>query len=976
MHNSLLEALAQRTSEDRYKMFVRKYGKPTYINEEMVAIGLQNFVAFFNEKCRQNNCIYDLSQIESIYSNRYDLSDDFMAKAEFECHYCDEKIRFGGFYTSQQLTDDVEAVFHELLAKKVAKLKETSSVNPSSPLLRRIDSKKKTKKMTVLNFSKDESKDIPNLILPFISTQLNINASQMLIFDSSDIKAKLSALKVPHLNNLENERAVKFKEEIKESTESDYKLAKLDELGLGNFLSQVPSFGDYKEALSLESMPLSVQKLLLVYWRIRFCKDKNRLLSFWMFDVVRKNGEIPRIVHCEHLSLNNKVVVNNIDFPYIYIAFKFDVHYLILEYSKLGGSLTFLNFLGPDIKTHPEPKEVDRLSNLAFYYFEKIDHDMFQSQLSVSSKTTQNVKLTCSPTLALSFIVLSKFYCMENNILEKVDILVSWILMELNVLKRTSLPATSLDKIDFIKDKELSNDLDDSTLRKEPSKRLIASKDVSIIINDASRTESRRSSKAILDHNNYYLAVPAPRSPSPKSINNSKLEFSNSRDQSQVKIESFSHISPVRSLVMDEKNQDNQIESPTQSKSPFKIQKKHKRPSIIERSEPVLKLSKNNILPDPATQDTEAEGANKTPNKGHIEEVKKLLQFYFNHDKLRYKVLSQKCSNQYGDSFIANLGMKMADLTSNEKRFDNQKGPYKILKFSDEAKFKKEYTDPLRRNNGESTPGLKPMKNYSIRRRVESFDGTPRNRIISENVTRNNSQAEKLKRSESTHNPLKLLKKDKINNINVSPGKEIRETNFNKALEYLEQSNLKLQAGFKGGPAEKCFIFKTDFFRDLVTDMDQEVYSINHKKVRHYTSEASEGVKSVFDLYQRVVVPVCHERNGLVEYRLIIVENNGREVGLFDPQGLGYSVQPNKNYVKSVIKYIVKEVELRTKVLADRNEIKSLNLPSPQDSRETESGNWCLFYLNNILQGKSPTSFSPKEEEGFVSKLSNQFSHQ
>ena len=116
--DSLYEALCSQIDEEKYKTFVKKKGKPTDLSEEVFEVGFDNFVPFLNTECRRSGCLYDLGMIHEQYSESFDVTDAFKFNATFMCHICEKEIKYGDFFTSEKLAEDVELLFRNKLVQK------------------------------------------------------------------------------------------------------------------------------------------------------------------------------------------------------------------------------------------------------------------------------------------------------------------------------------------------------------------------------------------------------------------------------------------------------------------------------------------------------------------------------------------------------------------------------------------------------------------------------------------------------------------------------------------------------------------------------------------------------------------------------------------------------------------------------------------------------------------------------------------
>lgn len=982
MRNVFLETIAEKTSSDKYVQFVKQNGKPGFLNEEIIIVGLQNFVPFINEVCTRSTCVYDLSQIEAIYSNRYDVSDDFKVNGDFDCHYCDENIKFGGFYTCQQLTDDVEVLFHQINAKKPMELK-----GEATPGLKRRTKRPRLtnikKKGTLILFN-DEQQDIPNQLIPLLAKKLNVTKTNNLVFDNSEFKEKLKAIKVPDFQEADFEAGWKFSEKVLESIPIDFELSTISKFSMGHLMDQMPTFEDIQDTLALHPIPLSVQKLLLIYWRVRYCKDRNKLLSIWLFEVVRKNGELKTLINCEKVANNSKMILNNIDSTSICLIVKFDISYIFMEYKKLGSKLIIYTFTSAKDDIPIQEKELARQSEIAEHYFEKINLDFFDSKLEIASKNVETIKLSCSICFALTHFVMIKYYNAEQQSLNNIDILMKWLIKELMIIR--SLEPEAIDrKLSELEEKELSLQYKEGSIEKKdtPSIKLIP-------VEELESSVSRRNSILIKRHNidentlnphtKNSLKASSTRKVSP--IIKNKHPFFN-RDLSVKvisRIDSVSQIAEFEESKVDIREKNNRT-AEVNYKSETNVKKlgmdimkfKHK-------PVPVIKLSKNNVIPDlsaKAASSKDDDDNNETGSK-QLSQVKNLLSFYFENDKNRYQILSSKCKDKYGAGFFQKLGGSISKINFGSAPQSRKS----IARPKEGSQFKRRQSAFSNQADDDGQIEGKEPKHgrtesigsrYYMSRAFPSVMKSP----TSEHATRNNTKSVHFKRHQGSlpKNDITISLKNSISRkVIFHPGSEVPPLSFDKALYFLEQDHLTRLASMKLNHLDKSFCFRTSFALDLIKDMNQEVYTINYKRVEHFTYKFTGKGHSIFDIHKRVIIPVCREVKGIVQYRVVVVENKGMKITIFDPQGTGLDSSMNKQCCRAVSKYVIKDLEVRSHMQIDKKAILLSTAESPADKDEAESGNWCLYYIGCMLRGDGPLLSSAEKKDKMMANITKQMS--
>lgn len=112
--DSFLETFAGLISEDKYSHFVARCGPIDDIPDEIRVVGQREAVPFINSGCRTSYCVYDISTLHELYSQEFDLTDDFRSDEHFTCFYCDEKISYKNFSTCESLVQAVDQFFGRL----------------------------------------------------------------------------------------------------------------------------------------------------------------------------------------------------------------------------------------------------------------------------------------------------------------------------------------------------------------------------------------------------------------------------------------------------------------------------------------------------------------------------------------------------------------------------------------------------------------------------------------------------------------------------------------------------------------------------------------------------------------------------------------------------------------------------------------------------------------------------------------------
>ena len=102
------EYMENRESLDAYVRWLKKIGREVGVGKDYKKDGEGGILPYFNTKCNSHRCVYDISRLREVYDEVAGLDQPVDDNEEFACQYCMEKIKFGDFYTCDQLRELVE----------------------------------------------------------------------------------------------------------------------------------------------------------------------------------------------------------------------------------------------------------------------------------------------------------------------------------------------------------------------------------------------------------------------------------------------------------------------------------------------------------------------------------------------------------------------------------------------------------------------------------------------------------------------------------------------------------------------------------------------------------------------------------------------------------------------------------------------------------------------------------------------------
>ena len=985
MSNEFLEAMSERSSEARYKEFVKKNGKPKYLTEELAVVGLLNFVPFFNTRCTRGSCVYDLSQIEHLYGAKYDMSDDFKEQGDFDCHYCDENIRFGDFFTAQALTDNLEELFHKI---KPSKKNPGSSKNLDSPKpIRRGAENGSMPIKTILNLlpSLESKQSVGKLMANFLSGKNMTKRVTAQIQDVATLKLRLMKFEVPDFRVKVAAKAESFCQDIIRSKAAQFKIRPREEFIIGELLEAMPSFEELQDFLALRRRPERVLSLLLAYWRARLCKERGKLLSLWMFAVPQTGRQIKR---CDGLLLDTRVIYANPDSTYLNLVFIEQEDYLLVEFCKTSGELTYVHFLPSKANALQDHRDLDRVSETAFDHFEKANADLFEGKLIVTSRRSEIVRSECHGNYCIWRFVLDKYFGCDASTLAQVDSITKHVVMELGLLLRTGVkPELNLSIIDsekggILQSKEgplispaNSSGSQNFKFNQIGSRAQIRSTKlvVSQLGNQGQASKAKIALKTQSGLDAKMIAGGQKTIKSRKELSET-LAVDEERRVVHVKKPSISRTLQLEDSVTNFKP--DSLLRPTPSSPERAVPKINELSQLFTAAKnppkkpPIFRVSKDNMIRD-ASKSLENSEAKQEAKDSQLQDIKRLLNFYFSHDRSRYKYLAAKCQNSFGASFLnkINIGQSIAAISKPETargkslpRVEAHHASFARQASTDSSvHLPRVEGDTTERSVGNKKTGALVARWYMGKNLPLIDHGS--SRMLKKDIS--DSLRGSFDKENRGLNSIAVTARNSARSLIIFEGdKEVRETDFNRILRIMEQNHLKDILSLKASAAQKSFLFKTEFFDKLVEGGNEQLV-IRHKRVQSFTTAYSGPGHTIFDCFKKIIVPVYLEFEGVASYVVFIIEERGLKLQVFDPVASEVRGRSVKNFGKALAKYVCKEMELRTSQPFDKKAIALVDLPAPRDSVEA-SGVWALYCISKALEGSVPKTFSSSEKEDFV----------
>ena len=390
--------------------------------------------------------------------------------------------------------------------------------------------------------------------------------------------------------------------------------------------------------------------------------------------------------------------------------------------------------------------------------------------------------------------------------------------------------------------------------------------------------------------------------------------------------------------------------------------------ATAQRPPPQLKQASPQLKAPPRDSPKAATG---NPKLKKYDDVKKLLWFYFEHDKKRYQYLLKKVDDIHNPEVSRYIGIdklesrmtkdmigrKANNSQSELPRPDDSSsdGKHKGGELAFEQKRKPQFH--LKQNSDQlHDREERPANTSGVLPRIDSSSKQNQSAAFLSRPTSSHKRRPGVQRSlvslKSPGKPPSRAPSPRLEQLTSK--KDVTEAEFNSLLKKLCR--------------EACFCFPTAFYDELVSS--EASSSIKHARVAHYTNGATSQGISIFESYPMVVVPICEVLDGESFFRVIVIENKLQQIEHFDPTPRPLKEQLlNKRASKRVAEYVLQEVRVRTGRAAEPRELALVESEGPKEARANVSGLWSLYFVSQKLKGHSVQSFSPSELERFLQSM-------
>ena len=909
----VIDYLASRANEESlYQQLVKQKGAATRLEEEIVEVGRNKCVPFVNTGCKRANCVYDLSTVEEQYAEKFDVTEVFRPAASFDCYYCDAKIYFRDFLSCQALLENTDKLFQSPSLNETpnphladaSEIKTGSQEELKSPLGPRHNERKIK---ILLNASPSTSAGAPDSA----RLQLGLRKSQT--------KSELSKKKIPSVKEFDLVQAKIFREKVSGSEgESLYRGVKQEEYCFADEHQPIPDFRDIKKYLQNCSESPVLHLALLNFWRARLCQDRGLLMNLGIYEAKEASHGSLGCQPLDRFSAEIGLVFDHSSFAKTSVLIFHNKEFFLFEYDASESKLYLVLERSPN-STATQPVTLQKKLDLAKTFIGALDLGVFGGRLKnlalfplITKQVTPKQGCWIYPH------ILARYF---PELQEPIAELTDWLILKLLLVTVPSKPRQMIPERVFM---ETIIELEASSGQQK------------------SDTTGADGSRKKIDS---FPVSPINRFGDSMKIPHQKIVHEDSLDEEEFRKmfgeeegRASSHRDPKRVLKNGKELRSNLKEDPKASpagqpkKSAFKIVR------IATETPPQKQADQDDPLP----------GINSNRKDYELEDLKRLLLFYYSNDKDRFKILSKKCEASHGAGFLAKLGIREIDSAEQKRTSIESKpgrgslmlspalGPSGLAQstFSGSRTTKSQVLPPLRKGSG-STAELPKATN--------SQHNSPQMPAI-----HRADHPDKKKHREAFAIDLKNQKT------------ALPQASFDRVARLMEASHLKDIEEDRHELKSSWFLFSLTFFSDLVEDFSSNPLTIRYGKVEHHTATHKLfKFGTIFNSYDSVVVPLCEEIKGVDLFRVIVIENKLQQVIIYDPSSNRYASHSVK-FAKAVLDYIKKENKFRTGITLDMQQF-SIRDESPVNQASfppTSSGFVCLYLIEQVFKGKShPLAF-------------------
>lgn len=174
----------------------------------------------------------------------------------------------------------------------------------------------------------------------------------------------------------------------------------------------------------------------------------------------------------------------------------------------------------------------------------------------------------------------------------------------------------------------------------------------------------------------------------------------------------------------------------------------------------------------------------------------------------------------------------------------------------------------------------------------------------------------------------------------------------------------------------RAFFFNTDFYGLFINDLNKKFFVTKYERVRHMTKAYSKVRETVFDRFQKIVIPVIEILNTEETYKLVVIDCLKKSITLYDPlKGISRKdaspeIPRDNKHLIAISNWIEQEYYDKAQQEADvYNSWLFVDGDSTNTDNPAHSALFVSYYIYTILKGIKLPFFRGKELNEFIAKI-------
>lgn len=446
-----------------------------------------------------------------------------------------------------------------------------------------------------------------------------------------DVKGFLKKRFLPSLYDYSLEDAAAYLKLFKSTDPGEVGIITSKDFTLSDQIDTMPIYREVEDLIRNKRISGFFHKLFMLYWRIQLCKETGKLMSAWLYEYHQPSNSDSFYKCSERMVQDRNIILHNSDFPFLIILVMVDDNIHLFEYNKEDMSLKFIHFVK---EITPFSDEKDNFSKKMFRHFSNINITLFDDEIEIEQKEYKEEKYSINALYSAHKYIVMKYLNAPENITSAMDYFFIWLVSKLKiwVVGRPMSPVGVL------------------SVPQSPAKY--------------QHTNSGHHGKQP------FKVKRIDPSPSEGSSPERSVSLPKSKYDSSIKdrhhVAKHGQIPYEDELKIMTKHKSKKIILEPQSK----YASTHEHPKYRKYSE---SEAKHLVTPSPKkkaakkSHNTSAETVKTstiTPEEQY-QDVRRLLWFYFYHDKQRYKQFIKKCTEKKDPEMIKILGIDRLEATKN-----------------------------------------------------------------------------------------------------------------------------------------------------------------------------------------------------------------------------------------------------------------------------------------------------------------------